>query len=214
MKGKKKALNSPRFWLVLRLNSALILAGILTFGVVAFVAAAPNGQDPYSVSPHVMQQATAYPYPSEEATLDNSGYPYPPPGATESPTASSGTPVFTLTPTAVVTPTETSTPTITSTLPPDKFKTENAEMGASQVTPVETETPGPSITPYQSPTPALSATSLLQTTPDGPKKSGGEPVDWGLFWVGFSVPVLAASGFVLYLLDRRPNFFRRSRKKD
>ncbi len=105
-------------------------------------------------------------------------------------------------------PTETEMPTATSTatLAPNVFLTENSQMQGAQVTPVASETPGPTLTPYETPT-VTKAASLGAATSSN-KKSGGPQVDWGLFWIGFSLPVLVGCGFVLYLLDRRPNLFK------
>jgi len=98
------------------------------------------------------------------------------------------------------------TPMPTDTLAPDVLETEGAEMSDSQVTPPATETPGPTITPYITETATHAAAVLSEDT--GGEKSGGLAIDWGLFWVGFSIPVLLACGGVLYLLDRRPDLFR------
>jgi hypothetical protein len=88
------------------------------------------------------------------------------------------------------------------------FQTENAQMREGQVTPLVTQTPAPTITPYLSPTPWLRTPSPApEPGPTG--TSGG--MDWGMFWIGFSLPVLAGSGLVLYLLDRRPELFRSRR---
>jgi hypothetical protein len=99
------------------------------------------------------------------------------------------------------------TPTTTATLPPNAFLTENAEISGGQVTPPPSATPGPTITVYISPT-APTRTPRPTGIPAG--GAGGDgPVDWGYFSLGFAVPVVAACGFVLYLLDRRPDLFRR-----
>jgi hypothetical protein len=103
-------------------------------------------------------------------------------------------------------PTAERTMTETSTLPPDVFRTEDSEMNNAQTTPLVTETPGPSITPYYTPT-GMKTPSRSTSTP-AVKKKGGFTPDWGMFWIGFSLPVLGACGVVLYLLDRRPDLFK------
>lgn len=126
-------------------------------------------------------------YPAPEATLPG----YVPLQA--SPTLS-GSPI----PTAI--------PTSTLTLAPNLFQTENAEMGGAQTTPALTDTPAPSLTPYLSPTAtqAVTASAMPAEKPGG----GGFQMNWGMFWIGFSVPILAGCGLVLYLLDHRPDLFR------
>lgn len=101
-------------------------------------------------------------------------------------------------------PFPTLTLTLTATIPPNTLLTENAEMQGGKVTPPASETPGPTITAYASPTPTLE--TPLPVAAAAPKS--GSRLNWGLFWLGFSLPVLAACGWVLYLLDRRPDLFR------
>lgn len=99
-----------------------------------------------------------------------------------------------------------STATVDATQPPNTFLTENAEMGDGQASPPPSETPGPTITPYGSPT-AVTGTPE-PTTVSAQEKNAGQRIDWGLFWMGFSVPIIAACGLVLYLLDKRPDLLR------
>ncbi len=102
----------------------------------------------------------------------------------------------------------TPTITLTPTLPPNVFRTEDSEINGAKTTPMVTETPGPSATVYDTPTLTETSTPPEATQVVIPKK--GEPnVDWGLFWIGFSLPVLGGCGVVLYLLDRRPDIFKR-----
>lgn len=75
----------------------------------------------------------------------------------------------------------------------------------------ETPVPEPG-TAFPSPTasPTASSTMITPVTPEAGQEDEPErfQVDWGLFWIGFAVPILAGSGVVLYLLDRRPDLFR------
>jgi hypothetical protein len=95
--------------------------------------------------------------------------------------------------------------TLTATLPPNVFRTEDSEINGSQATPALTETPGPTITNYV--TGSVTATQLTPTRAVLKKSGPGFQIDWGMFWIGFSVPVLFASGVVLYFIDRRPDLF-------
>jgi hypothetical protein len=105
------------------------------------------------------------------------------------------------------TPIPESTVTETVTLAPDAFRTEDAEMGGAQTTPLVTETFVPTKTPDQVLT--ATKTQLPAVTPAAARKKGGFTPDWGMFWIGFAIPVLGACGIVLYLLDRRPDLFKR-----
>jgi hypothetical protein len=168
-----------------------------------------------------LAQATSYPV-DPTSTPNNGAYP----GMTDTPSVGrTNTPVRTPTPTTAGSggtiptatpvfgnptdsiPSNTRVPegTGTGTSSPNLFQTEDAEMGGSQVTPSASETPGPTITPISSATP----TQITPTTTPVVKKGLFQgQVDWGMFWIGFSIPVLVCSGLVLYLLDRNPNFFR------
>lgn len=110
------------------------------------------------------------------------------------------------------TPLPTSTLTSTATLAPDIRMTEDSEIDQSRTTPVATETPGPTITAYVTAT-RMKTPSRLTPTPI-PLKNGkdGLAVNWGMFLFGFSLPILGACGYVLYLLDRRPELFKRFRR--
>lgn len=145
------------------------------------------------------EDTPAYSAPATTTPENNRGYP-PPSQNTALPTLSSGK---TATPGL---PVDTVTVTATITKSPNIFQTENSEMNNARVTPALTDTPGPSITPYISPT----ATQTISAS-DAQGKKSGLAMDWGLFWVGFSVPVLAGCGMVLYLLDHSPELFRKRR---
>lgn len=104
-------------------------------------------------------------------------------------------------------PEVTATLTLTPTQAPNVFKTENSEMNGALATPALTETQSPSLTPYLTPT--ITQTQTAQPSLAPIQTSGsGFPMDWGMFWIGFALPVLAGSGAVLYLLDHRPDLFR------
>lgn len=93
---------------------------------------------------------------------------------------------------------------------PNTFLTEDAEMGAGNVTPPPSETPGPTITAYRSATPKTATARPARTAIA--RRANDDKVNWGLFWIGFSIPVLSACGVVLYLLDQRPDLFRPRKK--
>lgn len=141
-------------------------------------------------------QATSYPIytdtPSPIETYINGVYPV----DTETPAATN---------TVVVnTPVASLTFTATSTLAPNQFLTENSEIGTGNVTPAADLTPGPTITAYSTLTPSQTPAAAVTN----PKKNSAPWMDWGLFWIGFAIPVLAGCGGVLYLLDRRSDLFR------
>jgi len=81
--------------------------------------------------------------------------------------------------------------------------------------PVATQLPADSVpTPGKTSLPTPASTDLPVSSPDGRGgDQGGFRVDWGYFWIGFAIPILAGSGLVLYLLDRRPDLFRLRPKK-
>lgn len=178
---------STKVGLILRVSALASLVGLLMF-VFGFA----NG--PYVYAAPVYQDTPGYDVPTDEVPTDEL-----PPGddsynapATETPQAGEN-------PTTEVTATETVTQA------PDAFRTEDAEMGEAQTTPLVTETAAPTKTPNQTLT--VSKTLLPTPTPAAAKKDGGFTPDWGMFWIGFAIPVLVACGIVLYLLDRRPELF-------
>ncbi len=142
-------------------------------------------------------------YDDATATADtgtgNGNDPYPAGTLTESPTEAAGTPLPEFTVTSTVTP------------PPNLYQTEDSEINHSRTTPVATDTPGPTITPYVTAT-AVKTRVRPTPTPVPIKEKSGFSIDWGMFLFGFSLPILAACGYVLYLLDRRPDLFKRFRR--
>lgn len=210
-------LTSAKYAWAFRLGLAVgvgLLVGLLSGLLHSVPVRADAGAQP------VYQETDDYPPPDEfDPDLfptDLFGYPEPgetqvplptflQPDETESPEGTEP-PDATDFPDASPQPTATIGPTLTS--PPDVLATENAEMGDSQVTPPGSETPGPTLTPYIT----LTGTQTVlpsAVSPASQKGAGGLSINWGLFWIGFSIPVLVACGGVLYLLDRRPELFRR-----
>lgn len=188
---------SPRLLSIVRFSAAVSLAGLLIF-----LLCVSTGGGQVQAAP-LFQGTPDYPGP-EQPTYTN-GYDAPatsaPPGAEVTPQAS---PTFGV----PLTPTTAGTATMPPTLPPDVFRTEDSEMNNSLTTPPVTETPGPSNTPYVTLT--AQKTQLHGTAAAAAaRKKPPFVFDWGLFWVGFSLPVLASCGVVLYLLDRRPDLFKK-----
>ena len=147
-------------------------------------------------------------YPADEQPTDvseDSDYPGVP---TDAPAASpTDTPAAPENPTATEMPT--AEPGVEQTVEPSPT---SGEGPTSLPTPSVggTVTPAGELTPTVTPQ-VLTTRPVLARTPTGKSGSGG--VDWGLFWIGFSIPVLFASGAVLYLLDRQPALFQRHRKQ-
>jgi len=151
------------------------------------------------VSSVLEQQATDYPYPEDEFPTD-SFYPV----DTEIPLNPTQE-EFLDTETPEPTPEDTSTPAV------NVFGTEDALMRDTLGTPASSATPAPSITPVNTQTAPV--TSTAQEAGAGTaRENAGLQIDWGFFWIGFAVPLLAACGVVLYLLDRRPELFTPRRK--
>ena len=203
-------ISAKRAW-ILRLGLALTVGwiGLMSGRLYSTPVRADAGVRP------VLQETDAYPGPEEtdffSFPTDDEGYPEPGepdipiptflmPDDTEQP----GLPDVTESP---ETPQPTATLGPTSTMSLDVLATENAEMSDSQVTPPGSETPAPSMTPYQAITGTQTVLPSAESTVTA--KDGGLAVDWGLFWIGFSIPVFAACAGILYLLDRRPDLFRR-----
>jgi len=157
---------------------------------------------------NVFQDSTDDAYPM--ATLqDNFSYP-----VDTDPTDEAGieqSPIPSPTPTLPqATDEEMLTPTVQMGTPsPDAFETENAQIGDSAVTPQVSFTPGPSITPANTSTSTPTITGTVSPIQLETEDTGSFKLDWGSFVVGFAVPVLAGCGVVLYLLDRRPELFKR-----
>jgi hypothetical protein len=74
--------------------------------------------------------------------------------------------------------------------------------------PPATATPEP---PNKEPEPEETMFALQPPASTGGGQ-GGLALNWTLFWVGFSLPVVLACGVVLYLLDRNPRLFYRKKK--
>ncbi len=202
--------SAKRAWVV-RLGLVLAIGwiGVMSGRLYSTPVRADSGERP------AFQETSGYPGPDETDFFpfptDDVGYPEPdetdfslPTFLMPDDTQQPGQPDVTESP---QTPQPTATVGPTSTLAPDVLATENAEMGDSQVTPPGSETPGPSMTPYQTTTGTQTVLPSAKSTAN--TKDGGLVVDWGLFWIGFSIPVLVACGGILYLLDRRPDLFRR-----
>jgi hypothetical protein len=173
------------FWGVMVLtifSSAFAVRAVLTVEA----AAAPHFQDPG--------------YPGPDDSGDPNSYPYPEPGQGNTPTST--LPVQS-------TPVSTITITLTPTSPPDIFRTEDAEIGDTLVTPSGEETPAPTHTPINTNTPTPTVTATPEPTPIPAVEEEGFQLDWGLFSIGFAIPILVGSGVVLYYIDRRPDFFAR-----
>lgn len=163
----------------------ILITAFAAQAVFAVSAAAPHAQDP------------GYPEPGSTIAPPPSNNAYPEPGA-DTPSA------------ALPTATVTNTPT----LPPDVFRTEDAEMGEVLVTPPGDATPAPTHTLINTATPTPTTTATPEPTVVAAVEEEGFQMDWGLFSIGFAIPILIGCGVVLYLLDRRPDFFsRRSQNK-
>lgn len=194
--GKEaSSLHAPRLRLILRAGAVMLVTVLLVFIAGTLFRGGPA---PASAARSWQE---GYPVDTVEAPTDDFAYP-----------VMTNTPFVFQTPTARV-PGATQAPTLTffvnatETQPPNVFLTENAELSEGMVTPLASETSGPTITPYNTAT-------LTRVTPQPTRapviaQSSGPEIDWGLFWIGFSLPVLSACGVVLYLLDRRPDLFRR-----
>jgi hypothetical protein len=218
MKRKRSPLKNSS---VLRSIKWIFLAGMLGLFITGLAispaVSARAGSDSDVQLHHPLLQQTEYPatsdptyeptydpYPADNPTLTLTNTPTTTPATTGvQPSSTPGGPTATATITR--TPTETATPA------PNIFQTEDSEMGGSQVTPPAGETPSPTavMTATQSLTPI---TSLTRNAPvNSAEKQNGFQVNWGMFWMGFALPVVAACGVVLYLLDRRPDLFRPKR---
>ena len=171
----------------------ILIAGLAALVVVFLVTAPVSRVSAEGGLQPLLQDTPGYEPPPTETT-GGGAYPAPTSGNPSQATA-----------TVAGSPLPTSTPTLTPTLAPNMFKTENSEIDSARTTPALTETPAPSLTPYVSPTVTLTQTALAAA----PLQASSPPMNWGLFWMGFSLPVLAGCGLVLYLLDHRPDLFRR-----
>lgn len=203
-KDTTRALASSRFYLIVRI---ILLTGLI--GLVGwFFILAPGQSARAEALAAPAFQATDYPFGTGE-----NGYS----GMTDTPASGAaatatktktflpGTQAPQQTQTSTFQPIRSVTVTLTATLPPNVFRTEDSEINGAQATPALTETPGPTITNYVTGT--VTATHLTPTRVVLKKSGLGFQIDWGMFWIGFSVPVLFASGVVLYFIDRRPDLF-------
>jgi hypothetical protein len=191
----------------------VLLLVTITVPLLLAATAATQAAPGTSRDEPAFQDPTGYPvFPTLILPTDDASYPPPGdvPGDVATPTSPAPFPTNTqgaFFPTSTLPQQQfTPFPQQTQTSQPNTFLTENAEMGEGQVTPPANETPSPVVTPTITPTPPE---PTAQPTPISFGGQGGSGrMNWGLFWLGFSLPVLAACGWVLYLLDRRPELFR------
>lgn len=135
-------------------------------------------------------------------------YPPPPTAAYPYPVLTSSATITTTSFPTNISPTAplafTDTPSSTPTLAPDLRLTEDAQILDSRGTPAASATPAPSITPVGT----YTATPTITPLPTATASTDGW-MDWGFFALGFSIPLLAGCGFVLYWIDHRPDLFAR-----
>jgi hypothetical protein len=179
-----------------------VIAGLVILLVLVFGTARGGYLRAADVNGVMLQDTPGYDAPPGDGSGTDTGNGYNSP-ATDTP---EGNPTQ-----AVDTPTPLFTVTNTVTLPPDTFRTEDSEMNQSKTTPLVTETPGPTITVYFTPT-VINTPGHPTPSPLAVKEKGAFTLDWGMFLFGFSLPVLGACGYTLYLLDRRPELFKRFRR--
>lgn len=195
MKGRSAALKSSRRRFIAQ--AGLLFLATALFALMLGAAFSGGAHTARAEAGRPAQALTGYPVEGETPGINETLI-----SEQETVTALVGQP--TPTPASLL---ETSTATITPTAEPTKpnlFGTENAEMGAGKVTPPPSETPAPTMTAYRSPTPTQGTASPVSDSGAGQKPG----LNWPLFWLGFSFPVLAGCGYVLYLLDHRPELFR------
>ncbi len=176
----------PRLRKIPRAGLAFGLVGLVLFGLL--LAPQPGAQARVGELP--LWQDDGYPPPQ-----DTGQPPYPPPeDATEPP--GEGYPP----PDGQATPSFTPTPPS----PPTKAPADQTSVPVT-------------VTAQPSPTASATVTFTVfpQVSPEAEQEDEPETfqMDWGLFWIGFAVPILASSGVVLYLLDRRPDLFRPRAKR-
>ncbi len=192
-------MNKPRLARIMRV---LVVACLTALSLLAVIAPDTWGVGSAHARPE-FQDGTAYP--AGTPTIFPTYDPYP--AMTDTPSGPLPTADQTQPTQEQPTPFNTQIPQNTFTAQPNTFLTENAEMGEGQGTPPPSETPGITMTATITSTPAP---PTPQPTPIIPERDTRGPggINWGLFWIGFSLPVLAGCGWVLYLLDRRPDLFR------
>ena len=196
-----------------------VLSAVISFG------SGFQNQGAHAKAPEqpAMQDATQYPPPGESTPFPP-GYPGPGQPTNTIPAPAEPTPTFTVTATATATqpgdaPISTPTPTPTQVVQQptvEQIETSLPETASpvTQAAPTaaSTSTVGPTDTGTGARTPTAPADGTVTATssaPDNSEDSQGSGMDWGLFWIGFSIPVLFACGAVLYLLDRNPRLFSR-----
>lgn len=171
----------PRLRKISRAGLAFGLLCLVLLGL--FLVPQPAAQA--GVGERPLWQDDGYPPPPEEVTQPpDEGYPPPEGEATQS-------------------------PTLTPPQPPTE-----APVDQTSIPGTETAAPTPTVLSPTVPSPTAPATTTSTVVPQASPEveQEDEPerfqLDWGLFWIGFAVPILAGSGVVLYLLDRRPDLFR------
>jgi hypothetical protein len=178
-----------------------IIAGLVILLGLVLSAAGGGRAQAGRESGVLLQDTPGYNVPTDDGSSTGNGNGYIAP-ATDTP--------FVYPTQEFATPSLVFTVTNTATQPPNVFRTEDYEMNQSKTTPVVTETPGPTATkvvttiiktPQSSPTPTLAAV-----------KGSAFTLDWGMFLTGLALPILAACGYILYLLDRKPELFKRTRR--
>lgn len=194
---------------VVSLAAVVVLAALLLFGIGALSSRVQAAEGSRQVS--LFQD---YP-PNDDPPTSDPGYPVdptePPPDEPYpgSPTDTAPVPVEdTPTQPAEDTPIPANTPLPTEDITAPQTQPAAASPTASAAS-TQQALPTGTQTPDGRPTELLTRPAVTLTPP--PEQSGG--IDWGLFWIGFSIPVLTASGVVLYLLDRQPTLLQRRGRK-
>jgi hypothetical protein len=178
-----------------RFRSVVRLLFVLSVVSLAVLATAYAAQAMFSAGAGSRLSFQDDGYPPPENLQPVEGYPAPGDGGT--------VPESTQEPFATQTETHTPTP------PPDILRTEQAEMGDTLVTPPGDMTPAPTHTLINTVTPTPTQTATPEPAPVLPPQEEGFRMDWGLFSIGFAIPILIGCGLVLYLIDRRPDLFVR-----
>jgi len=189
------------FWRIVRFSTAAVLVILPAF---VFIFAGDGDVRVAQGHGMLLQGTPGYDAPTEDSSGTDPGNGYNAP-ATDTPGAIP-TQIF-----SSPSPEITATETVTATIPPDVFRTEDSEINQSMTTPVVTETPEPTITKYVTPT-VIKTQRQGTPTPPAAREKAGFSLDWGMFLAGFVLPVLAACGYILYLMDHRPELFKRFRR--
>ena len=157
----------------------------------------------------LLLQDTPYPPPDPTEPFPP-GYDAPPTNTVPAPAEATAT--FTATVPAQGAPAATQTPTATSAPVDQPTQSLTTETPASQTQTAPAVNPSTTAEVRETVTPTSPADGTITPTSGtpGPDEEGSSTgMDWGLFWIGFSLPVLVACGVVLYLLDRNPRLFAR-----